>query len=84
MLDDARVQLAELSDLVGDLVQLSRGAPVDEPLEAVDFEAVVVRATDRVRAAPHASPSTADFSRGGWTAAPRCWNEPSPTSSGTR
>ncbi len=53
MLDDARVQLAELSDLVGDLVQLSRGAPVDEPLEAVDFEAVVVRATDRVR--PRAS-----------------------------
>lgn len=49
MLDDARAQITELSDLVGDLVQLSRGVPVDEALEPVNLEAIVVRATDRVR-----------------------------------
>lgn len=49
MLDDARAQITELSELVGDLIQLSRGEPEDEPLEHLDFSAVVVRATDRVK-----------------------------------
>ena len=49
LLDDVRAQILELSDLVGDLVQLSRGAPVDEPPEPVDFTAVVARAVERVR-----------------------------------
>ena len=67
MLDDARAQITELSDLVGDLVQLSRGDPVDEPLEHLDFAAIVVRATDRVkRRAPHGSVSTASCIHGGW------------------
>jgi two-component system, OmpR family, sensor histidine kinase MprB len=53
LLDDVRAQVGELSDLVGDLVELARDdapAPATEPVELAD---VVARAVERVaRRAP--------------------------------
>lgn len=49
LLDDVRAQIIELTDLIGDLVQLSRDIPLAEALEDVDLRAVCLRAIERVQ-----------------------------------
>jgi two-component system sensor histidine kinase MprB len=46
---DAIAQVEELSTLVGDLVELARDEPVQDPPEPVDLAALVDRAIERVR-----------------------------------
>jgi two-component system sensor histidine kinase MprB len=46
---DATAQVGELATLVGDLVELARDEPVQNPPEPVDLAALVVRAIERVR-----------------------------------
>ena len=53
VLGDVRAQVAELSDLVGDLVELAREDPPTPAREPVDLAEIVVRAVERVaRRAP--------------------------------
>ncbi len=53
VLGDVRAQVAELSDLVGDLVELAREDPPTPVREPVDLAEIVVRAVERVaRRAP--------------------------------
>ena len=49
LLDDVRAQMAELTTLVGDLVELAREEPLQPILEEVDLADVVDRAVARVR-----------------------------------
>ena len=49
LLDDVRFQMAELTTLVGDLVELAREEPLQPILEEVDLADVVDRAVARVR-----------------------------------
>ena len=50
LLDDVRAQIAELTTLIGDLVELARDEPmISTVVEAVDLEDVVDRALTRVR-----------------------------------
>jgi len=54
LLADVRAQLEELSELVGDLVELAREEPLESAPEPVELADVVARAVDRVRRrAPH-------------------------------
>jgi two-component system sensor histidine kinase MprB len=56
VLADVRAQVAELSDLVGDLVELAREDPPAPVREPVDLAGVVARAVERVaRRAPEVS-----------------------------
>ncbi|MGH8968993.1 MAG: ATP-binding protein [Actinomycetes bacterium] len=53
LLDDVRAQVGELSDLVGDLVELARDDAPAPPTEPVELADVVARAVERVaRRAP--------------------------------
>ncbi len=49
LLDDVRAQIAELTTLIGDLVELARDEPTTAVVETVDLEDVVDRALARVR-----------------------------------
>ena len=49
LLADVRAQITELGDLIGDLVQLSQGAPDATSNEEIDLSAIVDRAVERVR-----------------------------------
>ncbi|TCI99383.1 HAMP domain-containing sensor histidine kinase [Aeromicrobium sp. IC_218] len=49
VMDDVHGQLAELTTLVGDLVELARDEPLRRSPEAADFATVVEAAVDRVR-----------------------------------
>jgi len=49
LLADVREQIGEFGDLIGDLVQLSRGAPATESNELLELSDIVNRAIDRVR-----------------------------------
>ena len=49
LLDDVRAQIAELTTLIGDLVELARDEPSTAVVESVDLEDVVDRALARVR-----------------------------------
>jgi two-component system sensor histidine kinase MprB len=49
LLSDVRAQIAELGDLILDLVQLSRGAPAADLAEEFDLAPVVQRSVERVR-----------------------------------
>lgn len=49
LLADVRAQIVELGDLIGDLVQLSRGPAAIEVRQPVDLAQVVERAVERVR-----------------------------------
>ncbi|MGH3412965.1 MAG: ATP-binding protein, partial [Marmoricola sp.] len=49
LLDDVRAQIAELTTLVGDLVELARDEPVAPTVEPVELSAVVAHALERVR-----------------------------------
>jgi two-component system sensor histidine kinase MprB len=49
LLGDIRAQIEELTNLIGDLVELARDAPAEPTLETVDLSEVVDRALSRVR-----------------------------------
>jgi two-component system, OmpR family, sensor histidine kinase MprB len=49
LLDDVRAQIEELSNLVGDLVELARDEPLTQVVETFDLAEVVDRAVSRVR-----------------------------------
>lgn len=49
LLSDIRAQIEELTNLIGDLVELARDAPAEPTLETVDLSEVVERALSRVR-----------------------------------
>lgn len=49
LLADVRAQVGELTDLVGDLVQLAREDAQEEPVDSVDLIPVVERAVERAR-----------------------------------
>jgi two-component system sensor histidine kinase MprB len=49
LLADVRFQIAELTTLIGDLVELARDEPLPVTLEPVDLAEVIDRAVDRVR-----------------------------------
>lgn len=49
IMDDVRLQLDELTTLVGDLVELARDEPLRRGPEPLDFSSVVEQALDRVR-----------------------------------
>ncbi|MFE7228353.1 sensor histidine kinase [Nocardioides sp. NPDC057577] len=49
LLGDIRAQIEELTNLIGDLVELARDAPAEPTLETVDVSEVVDRAISRVR-----------------------------------
>ncbi|TQL70763.1 two-component system sensor histidine kinase MprB [Nocardioides albertanoniae] len=49
LLGDIRAQIEELTNLIGDLVELARDAPAEPTLESVDLSEVVERALSRVR-----------------------------------
>ncbi|MFD7073608.1 sensor histidine kinase [Nocardioides sp. NPDC059952] len=49
LLGDIRAQIEELTNLIGDLVELARDAPAEPTLETVDLSEVVDRAISRVR-----------------------------------
>ena len=49
LLDDVRGQIAEMTTLVGDLVELARDEPVADAVEPVELAAVVGQAVTRVR-----------------------------------
>ena len=49
LLADVRFQIAELTTLIGDLVELARDEPLGLTLEAVDLADIVDRAVERVR-----------------------------------
>lgn len=49
LLGDIRAQIEELTNLIGDLVELARDAPTEPTLETVDLSEVVDRALSRVR-----------------------------------
>ena len=49
LLDDVRAQIAELTTLIGDLVELARDEPITAVVGSVDLEDVVDRALARVR-----------------------------------
>ena len=49
LLDDVRAQINEMTQLIGDLVELARDEPVAPTVEPVDLAEVVQRAVDRAR-----------------------------------
>ncbi|WP_456696543.1 sensor histidine kinase [Aeromicrobium sp. P5_D10] len=49
IMDDVRAQLEELTNLVGDLVELARDEPMGRAPEPLDLAEVVAHAVDRVR-----------------------------------
>ena len=49
LLDDVRFQIEELTNLIGDLVELARDGPLPNAVEAVDMAEIVDRAVERVR-----------------------------------
>jgi two-component system sensor histidine kinase MprB len=49
LLEDLVAQIEELTRLVGDLVQLSRGVTPDEPVEALQLDDVVLTVVERAR-----------------------------------
>lgn len=49
LLDDVRFQIAELTTLIGDLVELARDEPLPVTVEAVDLAEITDRAVTRVR-----------------------------------
>ena len=49
LLDDVRAQIEELTNLIGDLVELARDEPLNHVVEPVDLADLVSRATARVR-----------------------------------
>lgn len=49
LLGDIRAQIEELTNLIGDLVELARDEPAEPTLETVDLSEVVDRALSRVR-----------------------------------
>ena len=49
LLDDVRFQIAELTTLIGDLVELARDEPLPVTFEAVDLAEITDRAVTRVR-----------------------------------
>jgi len=49
LLDDVRFQIAELTTLIGDLVELARDEPLPVSVEAVDLAEITDRAVMRVR-----------------------------------
>ncbi|MGH3333006.1 MAG: ATP-binding protein [Nocardioidaceae bacterium] len=49
LLEDVRFQIAELTTLIGDLVELARDEPLPVAVEAVDLAEIVDRAVERVR-----------------------------------
>lgn len=49
LLDDVRFQIEELTNLIGDLVELARDTPMPVALEAGDLAEIVDRAVSRVR-----------------------------------
>jgi two-component system sensor histidine kinase MprB len=49
LLDDVRLQIEELTTLIGDLTELAREEPIQVTLEAVDLAEITDRAVQRVR-----------------------------------
>jgi two-component system sensor histidine kinase MprB len=49
LLEDVRFQIAELTTLIGDLVELARDDPMPVSVEPVDLAEITERAVDRVR-----------------------------------
>ena len=49
LLADVREQIEELGDLIGDLVQLSRGTPSPEANDVVELSTIVERSVERVQ-----------------------------------
>ncbi|MBV9830133.1 MAG: HAMP domain-containing histidine kinase [Marmoricola sp.] len=49
LLDDVRAQIAEMTTLIGDLVELARDEPVTSSVEPVELAAIVHQAVTRVR-----------------------------------
>ena len=49
VLADVRAQIVELGDLIGDLVQLSRGTPAGQADDLVELSVIVDRSIERVR-----------------------------------
>jgi len=49
LLEDVRFQIEELTNLIGDLVELARDEPVTVMVERVDLSEIVDRAVERVR-----------------------------------
>ena len=65
IMDDVRVQLQELTTLVGDLVELARDEPMSRDPEPLDLADTVASALDRVR--PRAPGVTFDVQAESWT-----------------
>jgi two-component system sensor histidine kinase MprB len=49
LLDDVRAQISEMTNLIGDLVELARDEPVSPTVEPVELTAIVGQAVARVR-----------------------------------
>ena len=64
IMDDVRVQLQELTTLVGDLVELARDEPMSRDPEPLDLADTVASALDRVR--PRAPGLTFDVEAESW------------------
>ncbi len=65
IMDDVRIQLQELSTLVGDLVELARDEPMARDPEPLDLADTVASAVERVR--PRAPDVTFDIEAESWT-----------------
>ncbi len=65
IMDDVRVQLQELTTLVGDLVELARDEPMARDPEQLDLADTLTSALDRVR--PRAPGLTFDVEAESWT-----------------